>query len=116
MSATDVRKSIADAANTVEGVSVQPYFVQATRPGTGAVARGRTEYPDRFGGVVYWQVSLRLSQDVVTAEKWMDQNLPDLVEAIGEELIVTSATPVDIAFDGGTVPGIVIEGHRSEND
>lgn len=111
-----IRQAIADAASAVEGVLVSPYAVQATRPGTGVVTRGRTEYPNRFGGVVYWQVSLRLSQDVVTAEKWMDQNLPDLVEAIGEELVVTSATPVDIAFDGGAVPGIVIEGHRSEND
>ncbi|KAA1424314.1 hypothetical protein [Nocardioides antri] len=111
-----VRAEIAAAANTVSGINCSPYFRQSVKPGDGMVRRERTNYPNPFGGIVTWQVIVALPQDLAAAEKYLDEHLPDLVEAIQESLVVTSTTPQQLALDTGAVPVVVIEGHREEDN
>lgn len=114
MSALGVRTAIATAASTVAGVSVSTHFKQTAKSGDGMVRLERINYPNPFGGVVTWQVLVILPQDLATAEKWLDEKLPLLVEAVGNELVVQSATPQQLALDTGNVPCVVIEGFREE--
>lgn len=108
------REAIAAAASTVAGVHVTPYFRQVTKAGQGMVRRDRTDYPNRFGGVVSWQVFVFLPQDLSAAERWLDENGPALVEAVSGELTVRAMTPQQLALDAGAVPVVVIEGTREE--
>lgn len=114
MSNAGTRQAIADAASSVDGVNVSPYFRQVTRPGQGMVRMDRTEYPNPFGGLVHWQVVVFLPQDLAQAEKWLDENGPVLRAAVAEELVVRSMAPQQLALDTGAVPVVVIEGHREE--
>lgn len=111
-----VREAISAAANTVAGVNVTPYFRQVTRPGQGMVRRDRTEYPNKFGGVVTWQVFVLLPQDIAQAERWLDENGSVLRAAVAEELLegTVSMAPQQLALDAGAVPVVVIEGQREE--
>lgn len=109
-----VRTAIADAASTVDGVQVTPYFRQVTKPGAGMVRLDRMNRSENgFGFMATWQVLVVLSQDIEVAEKWLDEKTSELVEAIGQELIVTTVTPQQLAIDTGNVPCVVIEGTRA---
>lgn len=114
MSGAEVRQAIADAANTVTGMNVSPYYKQSTRPGDGYVRKFRVEYPNPFGGLVTWQILIAAAQDIPTAERFMDDQVPALVEAISGELVVTDVTAVQFQYDSGLVPGIQIQGRREE--
>ena len=114
MSSAEARTALADVASTVEGVSVSAYFRQTTRPGDGFVRNGGITYPNKFGGVVTWQVLITLSQDIATAEKWLDTKLPQVVGALGAEMTVRTASPQQLALDTGNVPCVVIEGTRED--
>jgi hypothetical protein len=111
----EVRRAIADAASSVTGIDVSPYFRQTTKAGSGMVRLDRTEYPNKLAGVVTWQVIVLLPQDIATAEKWLDANGSALREAVGTELQVRSLTPQQLAIDTGTVPCVVLEGLREEH-
>jgi len=107
-----VRAAVAAAANTVEGVTCSPYYVQGTSPGTAMVRLDRITYPNRFGGVATWQVWVVLPQGRDAAEKWLDSKVPDLVAALTSEMTVQSVTPSQLQLDGNNVPGVVIAGTR----
>jgi hypothetical protein len=110
-----VRAAIATAASTVEGVNCTPYFRQSTKPGDGMVRFDRrVRDSSGFGWIVTWQVVVFLSQDLATAEKWMDAHVPGITEAVEEELVITQVTPEQLALDTGTVPVVVISGTRAE--
>jgi hypothetical protein len=108
------RDEIAAAANTVAAVKVAPFYRQSAKPGTGWVRRDRTEYPNKFGGLVTWQVLVVLPQALADAEKWMEDNQLALVNAVREALIVRSARPAELVVDSGSVPVLIIEGQREE--
>ena len=109
-----VRQAIAEAATTVDGINVTPYFRQTTKAGEGMVRHDRTAYPNRFGGVVTWQVLVLLPQDIAAAEKYLEDKAPALLEAVSDHLVITSMAPQQLALDTGQVPCVVIEGHREE--
>lgn len=109
-----VRTALADAANTVEGINVAPYFKQSTKPGSGMVRKDLVDYPNTFGGVVTWQVLVFLPQDMATAEKFLDEKGPLLVAALSPEMRVTTVTPQQLALDQGAVPIVLISGQREE--
>jgi hypothetical protein len=110
-----VREAIAAAASTVDGVDVEPYSRQATTPGQGWVRYDHTDYPNPFGGLVTWQVLVRVPTDLRAAEEWLDTNGPALRAAVAEQLIVRSMTPVQLALpDGQSLEAVVIEGQREE--
>jgi hypothetical protein len=110
-----VRQALADAANTVAGVDVVPYFRQAYEPGQGSVRLDRVEYPNRFGGVAYWWVIVAVGSDLADAEAKADTLAPALVAAIdaANVMVVQAARHTQVTLpDGSGVPAVVIEGFR----
>ncbi len=67
------RQAIADAASTVAGVTCTPQYRLSLNPGDACV---RLTVANRaangFGFVNTWQVWVALSQDLATAEAWLD--------------------------------------------
>ncbi len=109
------REAIAAAANTVPGIHVSPYYNQDLTPGVGRVRYDHTEYPNRFGGVVTWQVVINLPSDQADAERAIEQHLSQLVKALSAEMGVTNAGPQQITLPtGGTHVFAVISGTREE--
>lgn len=110
-----VRQLIADAASSVEGVTVSPYFRQTTKTGQGMVRLDRMlRSTNGFGYMNTWQVVIMLPTDLAAAEKWMDEKMNDLVEHISEAIIVTSVMPQQLALETGTLPVVIIEGNREQ--
>lgn len=109
-----IRSLIAAAASSVPGISVTPYFRQTTKPGDGMVRLERMNRDTSgFGYMATWQVVVVLPQDLASAEKYLDEKVPALLEAISEELVVTTVTPQQLALDTGLVPVVFIEGNRA---
>lgn len=111
----EVRQLLADAASSVDGIKVSPYFRQGTRAGDGMVRLDRTvRAANNFGYINTWQVIVMLPQDLAAAEKYLEQHASALVEALGEVMVVASVTPQQLALDTGLVPCVFIEGNREQ--
>lgn len=110
----EAREALAAAASSVAGVDVRPYYRQTTEPGSGWIRLDRIEYPDRFGGVAWWEVVVVCPQDQELAVAFMDDRVDALVAALRDEMTVTAVHPyaVDLA-EVGRVPAFILEGHRS---
>ena len=108
------RRAISHAANTVDGITVAPYHQTVTRPGSGLVRLDHlTRDENGFGYVATWQVLILLPTDVLAAEQYLEAHLPDLLDALAEELVIATVTPGEyLAGDGTRIPCVVIEGHR----
>lgn len=110
-----VREDLAAAASSVDGITGHPYFVQTTTPGHAFVRLERIDYPNAFGGVVRWNVVLILPQDLGQAERFLEDKVPAIREAVGEHLVVTSVQPQRLELAGvGVVPVAFVNGHREE--
>jgi hypothetical protein len=108
-----VRNEIANAAKTVTGINSTPYFRQSVRPFDASVRLAvSNRSTNGFGFMDTWQVWIALPQDLATADKWLDDNKDALTNALGEAMIVVSVTPSELVTDGGTIPGVIIEGAR----
>lgn len=107
------RTEIATAASTVDGINGHPYLVGDTQPGTLYPRLDRIEYPNRFGGVAFWNVVLVVPQDLAAAEKYLEDKLPDLRTALASVLAITSVAPVRLDVPGvGLLSVAFINGHR----
>jgi hypothetical protein len=62
--------------------------------------------------VVTWQVLVMLPGDYADAESKLEAWLPALEAALADEMVVTAARPQSVIFDAGTMPALVLEGHR----
>lgn len=115
MSAQDTRAKIAAAANAVVGMNVQPFYWQSSRPGDGMVRWDQQVRSDnRFGFMDQWQVLVVLPQDAGQSERYADEHRAALIEAVGQELVVTRSTSTSLVLDNGTPIGVLlIEGSRS---
>lgn len=109
-----VRAELAAAANTVEGVDVAPYYRQSTKPLTGAVQLDRIEYPNRFGGIAYWEVLVLLPSDVAAAQKQAETLIPALYAALRPHLAVDRATFGQTQLGTTASNVVLIAGHREE--
>lgn len=109
-----VRRELADAASTVAGVQVSPYFRQKVTAGTGMVRRDQTVWPNKFGASVTWQIVIFLSQDIAKAEAWVDAHVQELRAALKGALRIEVVTQEQLALDTGTVPILLIQGSREE--
>ncbi|WP_323792419.1 hypothetical protein [Nocardioides sp.] len=108
-----VREEIAAAASSVLGLTGHPYVVGDTSPGTVYPRVERIDYPNAFGGVVFYNVVLVLPQDYAEAEQYLEQKLPDLKGALEPHLVITSVQPQRLQLDGiGVLPVAFINGHR----
>lgn len=107
------RLEIAAAASTVEGITVTPNYRQALTQGQGFVRLAHRDRPENgFGWIDTWQVWVALSQDIASAEQFLEGIEDDLLDALGEAMQVNSLTPSELVIDQGSVPGLVIEGVR----
>src|SRR5680860_1505624 len=85
---TDTRQMLAKAASTVDGINVAPYFRTPTRPGDGSVRLDRmTRDLNGFGFVNTWNVVVLLPEDLASAEKWLDEKAPALIEVLSEHMV-----------------------------
>lgn len=110
---TAARTALAAAAEKVEGISCSAYFRQTTKAGDAMVRLDRsTRSANGYGFVSTWQVLVILPQDIASAEKQLDTKLGELVEALGQEMHVSTVTPQQLQLDTGAVPVVVIEGTR----
>jgi len=109
-----LRTALATAANEVLGAKrCAPYYRSSKRPGDAWVSFARRDRDDTgFGFMAAWEVRVALSQDLATAEKWVDEHSDALAEAIAEQLIITAVVMVTLVTDTGNVPGLVVEGVR----
>lgn len=112
----EARKALADAASTVDGITCHPYFVQSIKTGQAVVRLDRINYPpDRFGGVVRWNVVVMLPQDQTQAEKYIEKHLDALVDALDGQWQIAEAQPQQLNIPGvGVVPVLIIAGHREQ--
>lgn len=107
------RTEIAAAASAVVGLNVSPNFRQSLKSGDGFVRlASRVRGDNGFGWIDTWEVWVALPQDVVAGEKWLETNLQDLMDALDEELVVTSAAPAELALPQATVNGLIVAGTR----
>lgn len=107
------RAELATALNAVEGIRAHAYYEQGTRAGLAYVRLERIEYPNPFGGVARWSVVVILPQDLAKAERFVEDNLPALHEAVDPHLAITSAELQRINFDSsGVLLALIITGHR----
>jgi hypothetical protein len=110
------RTAIAAAANNVSGIHCNPYYVQTTKAGDAMVRLDRITYPNVFGGIATWHVLMLLPQDIASAEKYLEDKVPDLVEALAEEMSIRTVQPQQLALETGSVPCVVIEGTRATEE
>lgn len=111
---TEIRTSISEAVNTVEGVTCHPYYTEATAPGSCHLQLDRIEYPNPFGGVAHWRVVVLLvAEDWAASDKYLEETVPLIKAAVDEHLAVTSVTKEQLNISGvGAIPCAVINGHR----
>lgn len=103
------RNALATAASSVAGVKATPYYRQSGKVGDAFVRLDRVARDSSgFGYMATWQVCVVLSQDQAHAERWIDDNLPALTTALEHQGVVTTAQPVQLALETGTVPALVI--------
>ena len=109
----ETRTEFAAAVTGVAGISCTPNYRQSLKPGDAFVRLGVRR---RDGsGLAYadtWQVWLALPQDVATAEKWLDEHIDEISEALRPLLNLNTITPAELALGGNTVPGVIFEGIR----
>ncbi len=107
------RSELAAAAGTVFGITAHEYVVGDTEPGTVYPRLDRIEYPNPFGGIAHWNVVLVLPQDYAEAERYVEDTLPALKEALDPHIVITAVLLQRLQLDGvGTLPVAFINGHR----
>lgn len=109
-----VRQQIADAANTVAGLNVHPYYRQGGKAGAGNIQVERIDFPNPFGGIIQWGVIVLLPVDVASAQKRADELIPLLWPALSEALAVDSITFGTTSQDNiSGQPCLLVTGHRA---
>lgn len=111
------RTELAEAADALPFVPKgHPYFVQSTKPGTVWVRLERTDYPNPFGGVTFWNVVMVLPQGQEAAEKFLEEHQAPLVKALEPHLVITSVVPQRVDIPGaGILPCAFFNGHRESD-
>jgi hypothetical protein len=111
VTAAEDRADLAAAVNTIEGLNCTPYYRVLSKPGEACVRLAKWTPGDTgFGYVVRWRVYIALSQDLVTAEKWLDDNLPLIAQALEDVWVPGEITPAELIFDTAAINGVIYEG------
>ena len=113
MSPDEIRTELAQAVNGTAGIKCSTHYRQSLKAGDAFVrfaSRGRDG--STLGYADTWQVWVALSQDVTTAERWLDEHLDEVCEALTPVLNLNTTTPAELALGGNTVSGVIFEGIR----
>lgn len=106
-----IREDLATAATITGLTNVTEYYRQSLRPGDGFVRMGqRRRAANGFGFVQDWEVWLALPADPATAEKWLDDHLTEITEAVSGVIVVTTATPSELILGQDSANGVVLAG------
>ncbi len=106
-----VRADLAAAATVVTGVNVTEFYRQSLKPGDGFVRyAGRKRSANGFGWIDTWEVWTAIPANLPDAEKWLEDNLPAVVDALDTVMVVATATPAEMALGTTTVNGVIIAG------
>jgi hypothetical protein len=116
MSLQTDREAFAAALNTVDGVTAFAYPPDGGyRSGDAWPLVSDISYPNKFGGIVRWEIYVVLHSDIATAERLLDSKLPALRAALAPELAITTVTPRFLQFESGpALAVVVIAGSREE--
>ena len=109
------RELLAEAASALEGIQVEPYYKVVTGPGRGWVEHLRTEFFGKkiLGGWQYWGVVVCVPTDMPAAQKWVDEHMADLCNALWPLMDLTQVRTEEISqTDGQIIKAMVIEGRR----
>ena len=111
-----IRDELSAAADAVAGIECTPLYRQTTETGHAFVKLDRTEYPNRLGGVEWWQVYVMLPADRAEAEQFFEDKKRLLYAALSERMTVKSIRQQDTVFEPGgpALPTLVVEGHEAE--
>ncbi|MEU4391641.1 hypothetical protein [Kribbella sp. NPDC023855] len=110
-----VRELLAEAVSALEGISVEPYYKAVTGPGRGWIEHLRTEFPGKKinGAWQYWGVVVCVPSDMAAAQKFVDEHLVDLSNALWPLMNLTQVRNEEIPqTDGQIIKAMVIEGRR----
>lgn len=108
------RTNIAHGIGGLAPIPVYDRYTQSLQPGHAFLKwNGRTRDDSGLGWIDSWQVWVALSQDVATAEEWMDIHLDELIAAADTELVVTSVDPAELILGASQSNGLIITGTRS---
>lgn len=110
-----VREEISAAVSTVAGVSCLPYYRSSPGAGDASIRLAETNYPNRFGGIVTWEVVIGLPQDVATAEKWIDARAAEIRAAVADAMTVRRIYPARSTYDTTQTNVLIVEGTREED-
>lgn len=112
----ETRQEIATAASTVAGVNCTSNYRQSLKPGDAFVRlAGRRRDGSALGYTDTWQVWLALPQDLVKAEKWLDDHIEDVSAALCPVINPNTVLPAELALGANTVPGVIFEGIRESS-
>lgn len=110
-----IRRQLAAAVDGVAGISCTSHYRQSLRPSDAFVRfGGRMRDGSGLGYDDAWQIWVALHQDVATAERWLNDHIDRVMEALSPVLNVNSVTPAQLApsTGGATVAGVIFEGIR----
>lgn len=110
---TGIREALVEAANSVDGINVSPYYRQTTKVFTGFVTYQRsTRDASGLGFMDSWSVVIVLPQDAVAAEKAIEEKFDALNAALKKELVIQTVQPITLVFDQAQVNALSVEGVR----
>lgn len=115
MAEPTVREILAAAVSALEGIQVEPYYRAVSGPGRGWIEHIRTEFPGSqiHGAWQHWGVVVCVPTDMAAAQKYVDDHLVALSNALWPLMDLTQVRNEEISqTDGQIIKAMVIEGRR----
>jgi hypothetical protein len=118
MSLEETRAELVTAFNAAIPEKVArcfPRYRQTVRPGDAWVRFAvRNRADNGFGYVDRWEMWLVLPQKLDDAEKWLDEHLDTLLDALAPLFVggVETVTPAELALGTNAVNGVIFQGAR----
>lgn len=111
-----VRDDLAAAADSVEGIDANAFYIPGTHAGHTFVRLERIAYPNPFGGIRHWNVITVLPPTLGEAERFLEEKVPLLREALEPHLVITEVVPQQLQLDADRAPllCVFLNGHREE--
>lgn len=103
------RDDLAAALTGTGEVRVTSHYRPSIKPGEGFIKwGGRTRDDSALGWLDTWEAWVGLSNDVATAETWLEANTQTLIDALEVEAVVTAAEPVELVLGKNIINGLIL--------